>query len=337
MTEAYNNDGNFWYNGDGLLQGSLPAINPENWISRHYKADDDISVQEVDGIQDGFDFTDLNSKRAAVAGSPMEGHCIYKQMPLPTAAPTALPSPEPTPKPTKTGFVATPQPTVAPVSVSMFSGMRFRGFTAQDFLASPTAQDAFIKTIKSELPSSFESKEAAVTILDAEDIDDSSSRRGLLAADSNIDVSYQVDIVLTALTGADDIDTIILAAKTDFVDDMTTALNDGSFATALSTAWASVVDIVEPTVDVAASVASADATVFNYIVLTSAPTVAPERDDDDDGGGGSKKSSSDSTTIIIIVVCVVVAVAAIGATMAFMMSKQGGGGSNAKVTAEAAF
>ena len=81
-------DGHFRERGDGLLYGSLPALNVD-----------------ANTLSDGFGWDDYVAARAytdglVIANASYEFYCVYREQPGPTAAPSGAPTPMPSPAPT---------------------------------------------------------------------------------------------------------------------------------------------------------------------------------------------------------------------------------------------
>ena len=338
---------NFAYREDGLLYGSLPALN--------------FGVLGTDTLETGFTWEQYRTARDLtqglfIDGQSYDGLCVYREQPDPTSAPTTVPVPAPTPRPTQTPFQLaegetakptpkpTPQPTEANTMVEVASSVVMQ-IDKDEFNAKTEMKTVFRKTIATVVqqptmcPNGVDDWETCTTEPVARDVD--GRRRRLLSATAAIDFNMVAEVEGSsgATTEANDILADTSAA-------LTSAVSDGSFSTTLQTTAAaestdSASDWAAVTVDVTASTAAiADSSVAITVLtpvptadptaaptITPLPTLAPPSksggDDDDDG-----------SMVIIIVVVVLVVVLAAGAGAFFMMSKGGAGG--AKIQASPA-
>ena len=141
--------GGFAYRGDGLLYGALPAVNPAGtkWLAGD------------DALLDGFAWAEYVASRAFYRSAAvkarstnvtdMDGKCIYRKEPEPSAAPTPRPSVPP----------GAPQPTAAPTGaqavVEVQAAVVLTGIDAADFNSDPNQQEAFAQSILAHLPESL--------------------------------------------------------------------------------------------------------------------------------------------------------------------------------------
>ena len=319
------NYGNFHYNEDGLLYGSLAALNID-----------------ANTLSDGFTWYDYLAAEAYenglyIDGTSYDGRCIYREEPDPTAAPTNVPVPAPTLRPTPRPVPDVPgEPTVTPtpapkLEVTLPLKTVLQGVNPTSFNNNVGMQDAF------ELAT-------LATLDDVERIENivavaADSRRRRLDDATGSTISFDAIAVF--------IDTANAAAMADlFLEDTTTALSaavsSGSLMTEINTQAAIISSGTADNwsgadFDVAASLALIDEAEVSFTVSspmpspmpsplpTRAPTVTPPAgsdDDEDDGGGG----------VVIIIVIVLVVVLAAGAG-AFFMMKKGGDAGGAKILA----
>ena len=221
------NYGNFYYNPDGLISGSLPALNID-----------------TNTLSDGFTWSEYLAAKTYtdglyISGMSYDGHCVYKEQPDPSAAPTALPIPAPTPRPTMApvnlppGETAKPSPKPSPMPteydtiVAVASAVVMNGLDPDDFNAKTDMKTAFRKTIASIIASDeicpggaadYETciGEPVATLV--------RRRRGLLSVSATVD--FDMYATVEGSTGA-------VTAGDDNLADVTTALttsvSDGSF------------------------------------------------------------------------------------------------------------
>ena len=317
------NYGNFHYNEDGLLYGSLAALNID-----------------ANTLSDGFTWYDYLAAEAYenglyIDGTSYDGRCIYREEPDPSAAPTALPVPAPTPRPTPSPIPATPgEPTVSPtpepkIEVTLPLTTVMTGITPNTFNSDTDLQDAFELATLETLPD-VERIENIVAVASEE-------RRRRLDDAAGSAISFDAIAVILGTANA--------AAKADlFLEDTTTllsaAVSSGNLIAEIQTQAAAI------SADAGAAFASVDfdetatlaliedATVSFTVTTpvpspnpTRAPTVTPAA-----GGGGGGSDSGGGAVIIIVVVLVVVLAAGGGAF--FMMKKKGDAG-GAKIQSNA--
>ncbi|KAH8061150.1 hypothetical protein JL722_4449 [Aureococcus anophagefferens] len=125
------NYGNFYYNPDGHISGSLPALNID-----------------TNTLSDGFTWSEYLAAKTYtdglyISGMSYDGHCVYKEQPDPTAAPTG------TAKPSR----PSPMPTEYDTSVTVASAVVMNGLDPDDFNAKTDMKTAFRKTIASIIQS----------------------------------------------------------------------------------------------------------------------------------------------------------------------------------------
>ncbi|KAH8052944.1 hypothetical protein JL721_10764 [Aureococcus anophagefferens] len=112
------NYGNFYYNPDGLISGSLPALNID-----------------TNTLSDGFTWSEYLAAKTYtdglyISGMSYDGHCVYKEQPDPSAAPTAYDT-----------------------IVAVASAVVMNGLDPDDFNAKTDMKTAFRKTIASIIAS----------------------------------------------------------------------------------------------------------------------------------------------------------------------------------------
>ncbi|KAH8093420.1 hypothetical protein JL720_4553 [Aureococcus anophagefferens] len=331
------NYGNFYYNPDGHISGSLPALNID-----------------TNTLSDGFTWSEYLAAKTYtdglyISGMSYDGHCVYKEQPDPTAAPTGVPIPAPSPRPTTApvnlppGETAKPSPKPSPMpteydtSVTVASAVVMNGLDPDDFNAKTDMKTAFRKTIASIIQSDeicpggaadYETciGEPVATLV--------RRRRRLLSVSATVDFDMYASV--EGSTGA-------VTAGDDILSDVTTALStsvsDGSFSSTLTAEAAATggdasTGFASAAIDVSASTTAISASTVAIVVdtplptpnPTAAPSISPaptpatpvgsKSSDDDDGGA----------VVIIIVVVVLVVVLAAGAGAFFMMKKGGGAG-----------
>ncbi|KAH8065755.1 hypothetical protein JL722_137 [Aureococcus anophagefferens] len=289
------NYGNFYYNPDGHISGSLPALNID-----------------TNTLSDG--------------GMSYDGHCVYKEQPDPTAAPTGVPIPAPSPRPTTApvnlppGETAKPSPKPSPMpteydtSVTVASAVVMNGLDPDDFNAKTDMKTAFRKTIASIIQSDeicpggaadYETciGEPVATLV--------RRRRRLLSVSATVDFDMYASV--EGSTGA-------VTAGDDILADA--AATGGDASTGFASA---AIDVTASTTAISAStVAIVVDTPLPTPNPTAAPSISPAPTLSTPAGSKSSDDDDGGAVVIIIVVVVIVVVLAAGAGAFFMMQKGGG-------------
>ncbi|KAK7237216.1 hypothetical protein SO694_000970118 [Aureococcus anophagefferens] len=273
------NYGNFYYNPDGLISGSLPALNID-----------------TNTLSDGFTWSEYLAAKTYtdglyISGMSYDGHCVYKEQPDPSAAPTAVPIPAPTPRPTTApvnlppGETAKPSPKPSPMPteydtiVAVASAVVMNGLDPDDFNAKTDMKTAFRKTIASIIASDEICPAARRTTRRASA---SPWRRSCAAGEAcspsrRRSTSTCTRPTVEGSTGA-------VTAGDDILSDVTTALttsvSDGSFASTLTTEAAATggdasTGFASAAVDVTASTTAIAASTVAITVDTPLPSPDP--------------------------------------------------------------
>ena len=243
-------------------------------------------------LHDGFTWTDYLAAKTffdtttATGAENLDGKCLYKQQPDPTAAPTSMPTtPKPSPAPTlaepaptaetgKPTFKPTFKPTDVQAVIALESSVVVEGVEPDAFNSDPDMQEA----MKGTIAQSATTAEYPIVKSDITEISAASTRRRLQSG--GVEISYTIELRVEATDDAASIADDFLEAATAA---LTTAVTSGSFATTLQ---AAAVAFASVTVDVTATTAAIEATTTTFIVTTPTPTVAT-------GGGGGGGSAAD--------------------------------------------
>ena len=257
--------GGFAYRGDGLLYGALPAVNPAGtkWLAGD------------DALLDGFAWAEYVASRAFYRSAAvkarstnvtdMDGKCIYRKEPEPSAAPTPRPSVPP----------GAPQPTAAPTGaqavVEVQAAVVLTGIDAADFNSDPNQQEAFAQSILAHLPESLAGAEVT-------DIVAAAARRRRLQA--SVAVSYTIIVRQDAAAVTDG----GVAILSDITTSLSAAVSSGEFldtliAEAAAAGASAAIAFQTVSVDEAATLDRLAAATVTLVVTTAAPSVAtpPEK------------------------------------------------------------
>ncbi|KAH8091882.1 hypothetical protein JL720_5454 [Aureococcus anophagefferens] len=296
------NYGNFYYNPDGHISGSLPALNID-----------------TNTLSDGFTWSEYLAAKTYtdglyISGMSHDGHCVYKEQPDPTAAPTGYDT-----------------------SVTVASAVVMNGLDPDDFNAKTDMKTAFRKTIASIIQSDeicpggaadYETciGEPVATLV--------RRRRRLLSVSATVDFDMYASVEGStgAVTAGDD----ILA---DVTTALSTSVSDGSFSSTLTAEAAATggdasTGFASAAIDVTASTTAISASTVAIVVdtplptpnPTAAPSISPAPTLSTPAGSKSSDDDDGGAVVIIIVVVVLVVVLAAGAGAFFMMKKGGGAG-----------
>ena len=297
--------GGFAYRGDGLLYGALPAVNPAGtkW------------TQGDDALLDGFAWAEYVASRAFYRSAAvkarstnvtdMDGKCIYRKEPEPSAAPTPKPSVPP----------GAPQPTAAPTGaqavVEVQAAVVLTGIDAADFNSDPNQQEAFAQSILAHLPDSLAGAEVT-------DIVAAAARRRRLQA--SVAVSYTIIVRQDAAAVTDG----GVAILDDITSSLSAAVSSGEFldtliAEAAAAGASAAIAFQTVSVDEAATLDRLAAATVTLVVTTAAPSVATP----------PKKKKSDAVLLgLSLMTLIVLGAAVVGlclvAAGAFLFVRKGG-------------